>query len=181
MLKLPSNNSQPARGPPCQTWIPTKQSSWMHILSDELLMLERTAEVFGKIEGDARLSYSLPRKNSLPGATLRHCYQVVDRLLEKHWPCIYKIGYCHDPYTRFYNRKYGYYFDKYDKWEHMKVLYMASEALTPGFVEAALIQRHKGASPAIICLIICYMLLVCLNVVYIYNGWPPKDHINYLI
>lgn len=63
----------------------------------------------------------------------------------EHYPMIYKFGYCHCPYTRFYNHKFGYHHDPYDKWEHMKVLYISAETISPGFVEASLIQRHKGS------------------------------------
>ena len=145
------------QGPPATTFSRAsgqKASHWRQALGVEVLQLDRTPEVFRLIEGDPRLSYNLPRKQTLAGMVLKHCYAVVDTELAKHAPVVYKFGYCHCPHTRFYNQKFGYWHDPYHKWEHLKVLYMAAEPISPGFVEAALIQRHKGFFASIECKLI---------------------------
>lgn len=90
------------------------------------------------------LGYDLPKKScTLPGQVLKHCYAVVDKVLESQYPCIYKVGFTHCAYFRLHNTKFGYKHER-DLWQKMIVIYAASEPVSPGFVEAAIIQRHKG-------------------------------------
>lgn len=90
------------------------------------------------------LGYDLPKKScTLPGQVLKHCYAVVDKILESQYPCIYKVGFTHCAYFRLHNTKFGYKHER-DLWQKMIVIYAASEPVSPGFVEAAIIQRHKG-------------------------------------
>lgn len=77
------------------------------------------------------------------GLILKHCYEALDAILKKEAPCIYKVGYTHDAFFRFYNDVFGYTMER-DGWERMVVLYAASEAVSPAFIEGALIQREKG-------------------------------------
>ena len=117
--------------------------SWRESLAPEVLWFERTKTCFEQIEQDSRLSYRLPPKNSLAGRIMKHCFDVVDATIEKHQPLIFKVGYTHCAYTRFYNDKFGYVHEK-ASWEYMVVLYAAGETVSPAFVEAALIQHYKG-------------------------------------
>ena len=88
------------------------------------------------IEGDPMLGYDLPKKSCiLPGQVLKHCYAVVDKVLETQYPCIYKVGFTHCAYFRYHNSKFGYKHDR-DLWQKMIVIYAASEPVSPGFVEA---------------------------------------------
>ena len=122
-----------------------KRTRWIQLLGKDVLSLERTQACFEYIEGDALLEYDLPKRPSmLPGEKLKHCYDVMDKMLEAQKPCVFKVGYTHCPYFRFYNKKFGYTYDPYDKWEKMVVIYCSSEAISPGYIEAAIIQRHKG-------------------------------------
>lgn len=68
---------------------------------------------------------------------------MVNQVIAKYEPLIYKVGYTHCPHTRFTNRKFGYVLDR-ERWERMLVLYAAGEVVSPAFVEAALIQHFKG-------------------------------------
>lgn len=121
---------------------------WSSLLGQDVLSLERTRECFDLIEGDPMLAYDLPKKpRPLPGHVLKHCYGVVDKILQAQAPCVYKVGYTHCAYFRFHNRKFGYAHEK-QRWQQMIVIYAASEPISPGFVEAAIIQRHKGSSNA---------------------------------
>ena len=45
--------------------------------------MERTEGCFVKIQGDDRLDYRLPKKGSLAGAVLKHCFKVIDTTIEK--------------------------------------------------------------------------------------------------
>lgn len=139
-----------------------KQCRWQQALDDSILGLDRTQNVFEKIDEDPCLSYSLPRKNSLAGGVLKHCFTIVDGILDKYYPLIYKFGYCSDAHSRFYNKKYGYHLSC-DKWEHMKILYASAEPVSPGFVEGALIQKHKGYFP-LVSVRFLKATFVCINI-----------------
>lgn len=90
---------------------------------------------------DPKLTYNLPKKpGMLAGQVLKHCFQVVDRILESESPCVYKTGYTHCPAFRFYNQKFGYVNDPV-KWEQMVVIHAASETISCAYIEAAIIQR----------------------------------------
>ena len=135
------------QGPPATSFVPAssgKHRRWEQTLDDDVLKLQRTEQALEVIDRDPRLSLSLPRKKALPGTVMKHVFEVTDSILEKHYPLIYKFGYCHCAHARFYNRKFGYFNDRFDKWEHLKVLFISAEPVAPGFVEAALIQRYKG-------------------------------------
>ncbi len=94
---------------------------------------------------DERMDYCLPPKNALAGVVLKHCFSMVDQMVSKFEPLLYKVGYTHCPHSRFTNRTYGYILEA-DQWQWMLVLYTAGETVSPAFVEAALIQRYKGTS-----------------------------------
>jgi len=116
---------------------------WFEALDAGILHLARTGSCFQKIINDERLGYCLPPKSALAGTILKHCTQVVNQVIAKYEPLIYKVGYTHCPHTRFTNRKFGYVLDR-ERWERMLVLYAAGEVVSPAFVEAALIQHFKG-------------------------------------
>ena len=102
-------------------------------------------DCFDKIEMDPKLGYNLPKRpGMIAGQILKHCYGVVDNVVEAHAPCIFTIGYTHCAHFRFYNEKYGYNSDP-SKWERMIVIHAASETISCSFIEAAIIQRHKGS------------------------------------
>lgn len=108
-----------------------------------MLSLPRTRTCFQEIEDDAMLDYNLPKAGMLAGHIMKHCCQTIDSLLERHAPCIYKVGYTHDAKWRMHNESYGYRWET-AKWSQLIVIYAASETISPAFVEGALIQRHKG-------------------------------------
>ena len=108
--------------------------------------------MFEKIEQDAVLGYDLPRKpGMLAGQIVKHCFETVGKVLSLKKPCIFKVGVTHCAYFRWHNHTFGYRYE-IERWEKMVVLYVTHEALSPAFVEGALIQHHKGSLNA------CYML-----------------------
>ena len=128
---------------------------WAHCLRNEVLQQPRTVECFEKIALDPAIDFSLPPRNSLPGAVLKHVFQTVDAICEREWPLIYKVGYTHDAVWRFRNSLYGYSHDRFHQWDRMRVLYAAPETISPAYVEAALIQRHKGCLDQITGAFVC--------------------------
>lgn len=118
---------------------------WRNTLDAATLQLGRTLECFDLIEQDPRLDYHLPKKlKTTAGLVLKQCYDIVDGILEKQKPCIFKFGFTHCAHYRFYNDLFGYARET-DRWEQLVVIYASSESTSPAFVEGALIQRHKGA------------------------------------
>lgn len=142
----------------------SNSSHWSMALDSTTLKLPRTRECFQLIENDVRLGYDLPRPNQTAGAILKHCYRALDQTLEKYQPCIYKIGFTHCAYWRFFNDLYGYVREK-DQWEKMKVLYASHEAISPSFVEGAMIQRHIGYLMGIY-INICFWVKLVLPVMF---------------
>ena len=121
-----------------------RRCNWRDTLDRAVLQLPRTCPCFERIEVDNHLDYDLPRGHRLAGQILCHVYAAVDKILERHAPCIFKAGYTHCPIYRFYNDVFGYIHEK-DRWEKMTVVYVSHEVISPSFVEAAIIQRHKGS------------------------------------
>ena len=121
-----------------------RRGHWEGALNAKTLAIPRTREVFERLEVDSRMTYMLPPKpNMTAGSIIKHCYEVVESLLDKYKPCIYKIGITHCPHFRFDNDIYGYAHER-DKWTALVVIYASHESISPAFVEGALIQKHKG-------------------------------------
>ena len=123
---------------------PKDRCHWSSTLAAATLQLPRTKRCFDVIETDPYLDYRLPKRpNATAGVILKGIYDTVDHILKVHQPCIYKLGFTHDPYFRFHNNIYGY-SRELDQWEKMTVIYASHEPISCAFVEGALIQRHKG-------------------------------------
>lgn len=115
-------------------------------LDESIRTLDRASECFNKILSDPKLELRLPRKASLPGQIVKHCMEVAERILRQQAPAVYKFGFTHCPHFRFRNANFGYAMDPYQKWDMMVLLYASHECVGPAFVEASLIQKHKGNS-----------------------------------
>ena len=134
-------------GAKCTLRNPGPRHHWSKTLGRATLLLPRTKECFQQIEADAMLDYDLPRRPDMTaGQILKHCYTTLDKILDQQKPCIFKIGYTHCAFYRFYNDMFGY-VREMDRWQKMVVLYASHETTGPSFVEGALIQRHKGHLP----------------------------------
>ena len=138
------------------------RNHWSNLLAKDVLSLERTRACFELIEGDPVLGYDLAKSPStLPGHFLKHCFGAVDRILQAQTPCIWKVGYTHCAHFRFHNSLYGYKNDR-EKWEKMVVIFAGSETIAPGYIEAAIIQRHKGILNAFKVYIALYEMVTML-------------------
>ena len=115
-------------------------------LDPDVAALPRSSRCFTQIYNDPKLDCRLPRRGSActAGAILRHAFDTMDKLTAQHWPMVYKIGFTHDPHARFWNSRYGYAADNFQKWQSMVIVFASPECVGPSYVEAALVQKYKG-------------------------------------
>lgn len=161
----------------CPTVVASKKNfkrhgHWEQALNAKTLAIPRTREVFERLEVDSRMTYMLPPKpNMTAGSIIKHCYEVVENLLDKYKPCIYKIGITHCPHFRFDNAMFGYAHER-DKWTALVVIYASHESISPAFVEGALIQKYKGNLTSNIC-IVFFPLFLLFGI----NSLAKKSHL----
>lgn len=139
---------------------------WKTQLDDSVLKLNRTAECFHKVSEDVCLDCHLPPKGSSSGKVLLHACRVIDRMLEKKGPMVFKVGWTHCPSFRFRNSMYGYCYDRYQKWEQLVVLHTSVEPIGPSYLEAALIEKYKGILDIFsfdTCVMLCSFSLTLLS------------------
>ena len=109
--------------------------------------LVKPEPVSGPLDSLECIDYRLPPTGVPAGKVLEHAKHVVHRLLEKHAPMVFKLGYTHDPVWRWTNSIYGYSFDCY-KYTNMVILYESSEAAGPAagpaMLEASLIDFFRS-------------------------------------
>lgn len=89
------------------------------------------------------IHFDVPKSGITAGSVLKHSLQVLHSLFSKHEPCIWKIGFTHDPFWRWTNSIYGYQ-RSHDRWSNMHVLYISDEPSGPAMLEAALIEKYRS-------------------------------------
>ena len=89
------------------------------------------------------ITWKLPRKNLSAGTVLQHAVRTIERYFEQYNPCIWKIGWTHDPIWRWGNNLYGYGVGQ-EKWEQMVIIFASHEPHGPAFLESALIEKYKS-------------------------------------
>lgn len=109
----------------------------------DLRNLSRTSEVFQGIENEKHMSYRLPKPGVTAGRVIAHGDMVVESLLAKHSPMTFKIGITHCARFRWYHKPYGYK-HTWEKFEHMTIIFAASNSIGPAFLEAALIAKFRS-------------------------------------
>jgi hypothetical protein len=114
-----------------------------YLQNNDLAMLARSRDVFRNIETDPCLSMNLPKPNATAGGIIQHAARIFEQLVERHKPLTWKFGITHDAAFRWHNRKFGYKYSK-DPFDHMIILYAASNPHGPAFLEAALNQRFQS-------------------------------------
>ena len=152
----PSSDSSETRGGTLDRSIGDKSRSPCHrprqslpisyLQNEDLMKLNRTREVFERMDQEAHMSYKLPKPGATAGRILAHATSEFGVLYEKQSPMTFKFGITHNPIFRWYHRPYGY---KYgvEKFEHMLIVYAASNPIAPAFLEASMIQQF-GSCPA---------------------------------
>ena len=118
-----------------------------YLQDPELRNLDRTVEVFEKIEMEPHMSFKLPKPGATAGCVLEHGATVFEALHKKHSPMTFKFGITHCAHFRWFHRPYGYRYGV-EKFEHMLILYAASNPFGPAFLEASMVQRYSSAKAA---------------------------------
>ena len=106
--------------------------------------LPRATHVFGAIALAGKIHLRLPKRLGTPGHVLRHAIEVFEDLHSRRKPMSFKFGFTHDPVFRWSNPIYGY-VNCVQKYDRMDILFASTEAIGPGFLEAALVNLYKGA------------------------------------
>ena len=148
--------------PPCDEFL----------LHDDLKLLSRSWDVFGKISMDPCMSYSLPKPGCTAGRVLEHSIVSINRFLEKYSPMTFKLGITHDAHHRWYCPTYGYKHSK-DRFDRLHVVYASSNPYSPAMLEAALIDRFKSHLVAFLVEMGVYNIYILYNIVYVleYSTW----------
>ena len=115
---------------------------WADCLPKDLLAQTSLRCMIRSAESMGCINFRLPTAHAVAGKVLNHACDVVDTLIERHQPCIFKVGFTHDVVWRWCNNLYGYAFDR-DKWSNMTVMYISSEPFSVAMLEAALISKYK--------------------------------------
>lgn len=89
------------------------------------------------------IGFKLPPLYANAGAVFRHAVKTVELLLQREYPCIFKLGYTHNALFRWENPAYGYALSR-DKWSHMYVIYITDEPYSCAMLEAGLIEKFQG-------------------------------------
>lgn len=108
---------------------------------EDLKNLQRSKEVFRKIEMDPCLSLCLPKPGVSAGRVLEHGIQTFEKIFTKTTPVTFKFGWTHDAAVRWHNHGFGYVHSKCDKFDFMVILFASSNSDGPAFLEACLIDR----------------------------------------
>ena len=94
---------------------------------------------------DVPISFCLPKANAVAGAVLEHAIKVIERTFSKQDPCIFKLGFTHNPVFRWCNGTYGY-AHSVEKWSEMTVFYASPEPFSAAMLESALIEKYRSIS-----------------------------------
>ena len=114
-----------------------------YIQDPDLWKLDRTLEVFGKIESEPHMSFTLPKAGVTAGHVLDHACKAFESIHGKLAPMTWKFGISHDPHFRWFHSPYGYQYG-HEKFESMLILHAAANPFAPAYLEAALIQRYSS-------------------------------------
>lgn len=114
------------------------------------------------------IDFKLPPLHSTSGVVLTRAVGSMENLFLKHYPMIFKVGFCHDPVFRWCNSLYGYSTAK-DKWTTLCVLYMSDEPYSVSMLEAALIEKYRSILTYIIYCIHCFALCDFLGFEHVWH------------
>ena len=129
--------------------IPVEKPTWFQSLPFKLQQNEYLQSIMREVSALDCISFRLPAANAVAGVGLKHSVNVVDALLERHAPAIFKIGLTHNPAWRWANDVYGYSKCR-EQWSHMLILSISDEPFSIAMLEAALINQFHGISVAMV-------------------------------
>ena len=142
--------SIPLGGDPGLRGLPWTATSWLDD-NPQLLDLPRMSDFLRQLEKSQlhchdEICFNLCRQNdNTASRILRHCEWVICSLFRKT-PTVYKIGITENVINRWYGKVYGYKQDPHDDWKQLVVLYVGSDSMQCGLIEAHLIDRFRGRS-----------------------------------
>ena len=96
---------------------------------------------------DVRIAFKLPPRSLNAGKALAYCRDVLQAILVRQSPVVYKIGVTGNPLFRFYKRPSsispspGYFYER-DRFQSMYILYAAAAWDEAALMEAVLIESH---------------------------------------
>ena len=110
--------------------------AWKPHVSDSVLADNEVLSALQEVDEHSDIEWCLAARATTAGGVLSHAIHIVERLLNRHAPMIFKIGFTHDACWRWGNTIYGYKWQR-DKWEKMCLLHIAEEPFSLAMLEAA--------------------------------------------
>ncbi|CAE7227135.1 unnamed protein product [Symbiodinium sp. CCMP2592] len=99
--------------------------------------------VLREVDEHSDIEWRLAARATTAGGILSHAIHIVNQLLHRHAPMIFKIGFTHNACWRWGNSIYGYQWQR-EKWEKMCLLHIAEEPFSLAMLEAALINKYQS-------------------------------------
>ena len=118
--------------------------AWERHVSDSVSADNEIVSVLREVDEHPDIEWRLAARATTAGGILGHTIHVVNQLLDRHAPMIFKIGFTLDACWRWGNTIYGYKWQR-DKWEKMCLLHIAEEPFSLAMLEAALINKYQRA------------------------------------
>ncbi len=121
---------------------------WVHNLRDDVVCLSRLhLEVMPELVHSGKCSgciiFDLPKSKSSASQVARHCEVCISKLSSKH-PAVFKVGITSNPVRRWMHPTYGYTLDRKERWQGMKVLFVAANSFSVALLECFMISKFKG-------------------------------------
>ena len=122
--------------------------SWLNFVPEPVLQLPRFQnEILQDLEttdfSEQRVAFDFVQ-SPLASTVLRHGEELVRGFSRKH-PAVYKVGITSNPSRRWSHTKYGYQWDKRDRWDGMLVIFAHADPQAVCFLEASLIRIFYGS------------------------------------
>ena len=113
-------------------------------LPPDLLEQPQVQQVLREIDAHGKILWGLPRQAGTSGNVLQHACKTMDVLRLRFAPFIFKFGISTNAAQRWNHPVYGYELEK-TEWRRMLVIYLSPEPFSPAMLEAALIDKYRGA------------------------------------
>ncbi|CAE7277929.1 unnamed protein product [Symbiodinium sp. CCMP2592] len=117
--------------------------AWERHVSDSVLADNEIVSVLREVDEHSDIEWRLAARATTAGGILSHAIHIVNQLLHRHAPMIFKIGFTHNACWRWENTIYGYRWQR-EKWEKMCLLHIAEEPFSLAMLEAALINKFQS-------------------------------------
>ena len=121
---------------------------WFHNLRSDVVCLSRLhLEVMPELVDSGKCNgciiFDLPKSKSNASQVARHCEECISKLSRKH-PAVFKVGITSNPVRRWMHPTYGYALDCKERWQGMKILFVAANSFSVALLESFMISQFKG-------------------------------------